>query len=50
MQVVLDDPQNRLKTGMTGNAKVDAGWSIVIVVFTRAISRFLFVELWSWIP
>lgn len=50
VQVVLEDPDNRLKTGMTGNAKVDAGWSIVIVVFTRAIARFLFVELWSWIP
>lgn len=50
VQVVIEDPGNALKTGMTGNAKVDAGWSIVIVVFTRAISRFLFVELWSWIP
>ena len=50
VQVVLEDPDNRLKAGMTGNAKVDSGWSIVLVVFTRAISRFLFVELWSWIP
>ena len=50
VQVVLDDPDNRLKTGMTGNAKIDAGWSVVIVVFTRALVRFLFVELWSWIP
>lgn len=50
VQVVLQDPDNLLKTGMTGNAKVDAGWSIVVVVFTRAISRFLLVELWSWIP
>lgn len=50
VQVALADPDNELKTGMTGNAKVEAGWSIVLVVFTRAIARFLFVELWSWIP
>ncbi len=50
VQVVLQDPDNRLKTGMTGNAKIDAGWHMTIVVFTKAIARFLFVELWSWIP
>ncbi|HKY91685.1 MAG TPA: efflux RND transporter periplasmic adaptor subunit, partial [Nevskiaceae bacterium] len=50
VQVVLEDPQGKLKTGMTGSAKVDGGWHLTIVVFTRAIARFLFVELWSWIP
>lgn len=50
VQVVIADPENKLKTGMTGNAKVDAGWHLSVVVFTRAIARFLFVEIWSWIP
>lgn len=50
VQVVLQDPHGRLRTGMTGNAKVDAGWSLTGIVFTRAIARFVFVELWSWIP
>ncbi|MFC4250999.1 efflux RND transporter periplasmic adaptor subunit [Sinimarinibacterium flocculans] len=50
VQVELQDPDGRLRTGMTGNAKVDAGWSLTGIVFTRAIARFVFVELWSWIP
>ncbi len=50
VQVVLAETDGRLKTGMTGNAKIDAGWSLTGLVFTRAIARFLFVELWSWIP
>lgn len=50
VQVVLADPEGKLKTGMTGSAKVDGGWHLTIVVFTRALARFLFVELWSWIP
>jgi hypothetical protein len=35
---------------MTGNAKVAGSWNIVLVQFTRALARFLFVEVWSWIP
>lgn len=50
VQVTLQDPEARLKSGMTGNAKVSGGWHLSIVVFTRAIARFVFVELWSWIP
>ncbi|MES0872764.1 HlyD family secretion protein [Sinimarinibacterium thermocellulolyticum] len=50
VQVVVQDPGGKLRTGMTGNAKVDAGWSLTLIVFTRAIARLLFVELWSWIP
>ncbi len=50
VQVVLTDPDDKLRTGMTGNAKVDAGWSLTVIVFTRATARFIFVELWSWIP
>ncbi len=46
----IDDPDDRLKSGMTGNAKVQGDWHLLIVVFTRALTRFLFVEVWSWLP
>jgi multidrug efflux pump subunit AcrA (membrane-fusion protein) len=50
VNVALTDPEGALKPGMTGNGKVAAGWSVVGLVFTRAIARFVMVELWSWIP
>lgn len=50
VQVELQDPEGQLKSGMTGNAKVQGHWHPLIVVFTRAIMRFLLVEVWSWIP
>lgn len=50
VQVVMRDPEGILKPGLTGNAKVSAGWKPVAVVFTRALVRFFMVELWSWIP
>lgn len=50
IQVVVKDPESILKPGMTGNAKVSAGWKPMIEVFTRALVRFVMVELWSWIP
>lgn len=50
VQVLMADPDNRLKPGLTGNAKVSAGWKPAIIVFTRAFVRFFMVELWSWIP
>lgn len=50
VQVELQDPNHQLLPGMTGNAKVDGHWYPAIVVFTRALLRFFFVEVWSWIP
>lgn len=50
VQVVFDNPDPRLKPGLTGNAKIEAGWEPAGLVFTRAILRFIMVELWSWIP
>lgn len=50
VQMVVSDPEQRLKTGMTGNAKVSAGTHPAIVVFTRALLRFFRVEVWSWLP
>jgi putative peptide zinc metalloprotease protein len=50
IEMTVDDPRDQLKSGMTGSAKVDGGWSFAGIVFTRAIVRFLFVEVWSWLP
>ncbi|TAJ51183.1 MAG: HlyD family efflux transporter periplasmic adaptor subunit [Nevskiaceae bacterium] len=50
VQVALADPEHRLLPGMTGNAKLQGDWHPAIVVFSRALLRFVFVELWSWIP
>ena len=50
VQVVILDPDGILRPGLTGNAKVSAGWQPVGIVFTRALVRFFMVEMWSWIP
>ncbi|AXQ28341.1 HlyD family efflux transporter periplasmic adaptor subunit [Solimonas sp. K1W22B-7] len=50
VQVAIEDPENRLLPGITGNAKVSGGWHPLFVAFSRALVRFLFVEVWSWIP
>ncbi|WP_157622838.1 HlyD family secretion protein [Solimonas soli] len=50
VEMTVDDPLDQLRSGMTGSAKVDGGWSVAGVVFTRAIVRFVFVEVWSWLP
>lgn len=48
--MTMDNSAGLLKPGMTGYAKIDAGTFPVIVVFTRALYRFFFVEVWSWLP
>jgi multidrug resistance efflux pump len=40
----------RLKSQMTGFAKIDAGDKPVAVAFTRALARFFAIEIWSWLP
>lgn len=50
VQVELQDPEHQLLPGMTGNAKLAGHWYPAIVVFTRALVRFVLVEVWSWIP
>ncbi|MEO4046065.1 efflux RND transporter periplasmic adaptor subunit [Pseudomonas sp. CAU 1711] len=47
---VIDNPRGELKSGMTGYAKVDGETLPVWKAFSRAIFRFIDVELWSWIP
>lgn len=50
VQVALEDPENKLLPGLTGNAKVSGEWHPLFIAFSRALGRFLFVEVWSWIP
>lgn len=50
VQIELEDPEGRLKSGMTGAGKARGGWHPAIVVFTRALARFFLVEVWSWLP
>lgn len=50
VQMRVDDPDDRLKSGMTGSAKIDGGWSVAGIVFTRALMRFVLIEVWSWLP
>jgi putative peptide zinc metalloprotease protein len=50
VQIAVEDPEDRLKSGMTGAGKARGGWYPAIVVFTRALARFFLVEVWSWLP
>jgi putative peptide zinc metalloprotease protein len=50
---VISDIQNAngvLKTDMTGYAKIECKSKLLGVAFTRWLVRFVFVEVWSWIP
>jgi len=46
----MEDPDGVLKTGMTGYGKISCGWRPVGIAFTRWLGRFIFVEVWSWLP
>jgi putative peptide zinc metalloprotease protein len=48
--VRIPNLDGKLKSGMTGYAKIDAGWKPVGVVLTRILVRFIMVEVWYWIP
>ncbi len=47
---LIDNPDGLLKAEMTGYAKIAAGRKPVIVAFTRALVRFVMLEMWSWLP
>jgi putative peptide zinc metalloprotease protein len=47
---LIDNPDGLLKGQMTGYAKIAAGHEPVIVAFTRALVRFVMLEMWSWLP
>ncbi len=46
----MEDPDGLLKTDMTGYGKIRCGWRPVGIAFTRWLNRFIFVEVWSWLP
>ncbi|HVT34533.1 MAG TPA: HlyD family efflux transporter periplasmic adaptor subunit [Nevskiaceae bacterium] len=50
VQMSLQDPDNRLKPEMTGSAKASGDRHLLIVVYTRALMRFIAIEVWSWLP
>jgi putative peptide zinc metalloprotease protein len=47
---ILPNPDQLLKTGMTGYAKIQAEETLLIVAFTKAWVRFLLITVWSWLP
>ncbi|MBI3156608.1 MAG: efflux RND transporter periplasmic adaptor subunit [Burkholderiales bacterium] len=50
VQATIDNRDGLLRTGMTGRAKVLGESMPVWQAFTRAIVRFVQVQVWSWIP
>lgn len=48
--VAIDHAGAEVKPGMTGHAKIRGGVYPAIVVYTRALARFVFIEIWSWLP
>ncbi|MDP8966663.1 MAG: HlyD family secretion protein [Cyanobacteriota bacterium] len=52
IRVIVDIPNREeiLKSSMTGYAKITGSTKPAIVAFTRPITRFIEVEMWSWLP
>lgn len=48
--ITIDDADDTLLTQMSGQAKLQAETGPAIVAFSRAVVRFITVELWSWLP
>ncbi|MFZ1829367.1 MAG: efflux RND transporter periplasmic adaptor subunit [Candidatus Competibacteraceae bacterium] len=48
--IEIPNPDGLLKSQMTGVAKIAAGDQPLIVAFTRALVRFVMIEMWSWLP
>lgn len=46
----MDNADGALRSGLTGQAKIRGEPRLVIVAFTKAIVRFVLIELWSWFP
>jgi putative peptide zinc metalloprotease protein len=46
----MENPEGILRSGLTGQAKICGEETIVAIAFTKALVRFVRVELWSWIP
>ena len=46
----LDNPGGLLVSGMTGQAKVTGHTTVALLAFTKALYRFVTIEMWSWLP
>lgn len=47
---VLDNSDGLLRTGLTGSAKITGSETIVLLAYSRALFRFVTIEVWSWLP
>jgi multidrug resistance efflux pump len=48
--IELESFQGLLKSGMSGYGKIDVGQLPVLSLLTRPLTRFIQVEIWSWLP
>lgn len=48
--ILLSEVDSLLKTGMSGQGKIEVGNKPLFVLLTRPIVRFVQIEMWSWIP
>lgn len=46
----IDNPDGRLRTDMSGEAKIAGVKMPVWAAFSQAIIRFFLVQMWSWVP
>lgn len=46
----ISNPDGAIKTGLTGYAKIQGNETIVLLAFTRALTRFVTIDIWSWLP
>lgn len=47
---LLPNPDGLLRTGMTGYAKIQGEKTVLGIAYTKALVRFVLVEVWSWLP
>lgn len=48
--IEVEKPPFTLKAGMTGFAKINAGYQPLGLLLARPIIRFVQIEMWSWLP
>lgn len=48
--IEVEKPPFVLKAGMTGYAKINAGYQPLGMLLARPIVRFIQIEMWSWLP
>ena len=50
LRAEVPNPDQELRTGMTGYTKIEGSSMPVWKAFTLAVQRFVTVQVWSWIP